>query len=141
MNKITFARDYHKLNDEKFTTIRGKSHFQKFMIGEEIEIYLNNELLCLAEVTGLELCRLSDIPIETLKKDGEFSGFVIRSSKDFIGLINSMRLYHKIKDDSEEMTVIYLRKLYEMKHRYGPEWDPEPLFPKEENTELEEAFL
>ena len=111
MKTIDFFHGYYKLEEPVFTTVRGAGRIDKHKIGELVQVSVMGVILFTAEIIGMEKKRLSDIPLEVLKKDGEFHGFTIRNRYDFMGLINSMRKFGKMKSINEEVTVITLRKI------------------------------
>ena len=115
---FSFQHDYYKLKDWAFTTIRGKSAAKQYKEGQEVKIIHSNKspsggcgrLVCRAEVVGIEVKKIADIPLDILQRDAEFNGFKIYNHWDFVGLLNSMRPYTKIKSLDTEVTLFQLVK-------------------------------
>ena len=108
---IPFLHRYHKLSQPVFTTIRGKTWLKKFRVGEVAEVVERHGNFTVT-VEAAELRRVRDMPLQFLKDDAEYPGFVIRSAQDFIDLLNSFRApsWQQV-DESSEMTVLTLRRL------------------------------
>lgn len=111
MKQIEFAHNYNKLKENEFTTIRGKTNFKKYKAGETVEILLKGKKIFNAEIDHVKKTELADVPFNLLKKDGEFPGFTINERIDFIGLINSLRRFNKLKNENEMVTVLFLKRI------------------------------
>lgn len=111
MKTIEFTHEYYKLKEQEFTTIRGKTSINKYKVGECVKIILKADVIGTAEVVRLEKTEIGKIPLGILKRDGEFPGFEINSHRDFIGLINSLRRFNKLKNADEEVTIITLKRV------------------------------
>ncbi|OGU59531.1 MAG: hypothetical protein A2V66_10605 [Ignavibacteria bacterium RBG_13_36_8] len=116
LKTLNFSHDYHKLCLFEFTTIRGKSRFNDFAKGERIEIQLNRKKLFNAILSKKELKKIRDIPISCLRQDGEYQGFSIKSTQDFIDLMNS---FYPRKTNSQlqiniesTMSIFYLSRTF-----------------------------
>lgn len=107
---LEFAHNYYKLDCVEFTTIRGAGRINKHKFGDIVNIEAPGRKFA-ARIIYLEKKKLSDIPLETLKKDGEFHGFTVRNHLDFMGLVNSMRQFGKLKSIDDEVTIITLVKI------------------------------
>ena len=108
---ITFRHNYYKLAKSEFTTIRGKAQFKRLKVESVVEIETPDGKFN-AEIVALALKRLNELPLEFLKADAEYPGFVITSAQDFVFLLNSFRApaWARVECDSE-LTVIYLKKI------------------------------
>jgi hypothetical protein len=108
---IKFRHQYHKLSRPEFTTIRGKSQFQKYRGGEIVVIEAPAGSFK-AEVTGVDLQKPAEMPLAFIKADAEYPGFILKSVDEFITLLNSFRApaWKKASKD-EPMAVIHLKKL------------------------------
>lgn len=87
---IPFQHKYTKLSLHRFTTIRGVAFAKNLAIGDTV--------LCTtpwgnhhAKVVSKEIQRIYLIPLEVLKFDAEYPGFVINDHNDFVELVNSFR--------------------------------------------------
>ena len=111
MKPITFRHRYHKLAKPEFTTIRGAAQFKRLKVGRVVRVETPDEDFD-ATITALDLRRVSDMPVEFLKADAEYPGFVIEDRQSFVNLLNSFRApaWEQVKMDSE-LTVITLKKL------------------------------
>ena len=110
--KINFCHRYHKLSGQTFTTIRGKSWFNKIKVGETVTCHAPGEKDFPCLVGRKELVTISQMPIEFLKSDAEYPGFTFDNHLAFVALLNSFRRRTKIKlcaDD--EVTVLTLQRL------------------------------
>ena len=83
----------------------------QYELGQEVDIILNKKKLFRGKIVHMEVKKLKDIPLTLLKSDGEFPGFTIHSTRDFIGLLNSLRKFSKISSDEDEVTVFGLYKI------------------------------
>ena len=110
MKQINFAHAYHKLQQQRFTTIRRASNLQKYIHGEVVEITLNRTLLFTAKITNLEVCKVSQMPLDVLKKDAEYPGFEIKNHVDFLALMNSFRFFRSPLSLNDKVLVITLEK-------------------------------
>lgn len=104
---LEFNHNYYKLDYCEFTTIRGAGRIKKHNVGDIVNIEAPRRSFP-AKISKLQKIKLSDIPLEVLKDDGAFPGFVVRNHLDFMGLINSMRKFGKLKSIHEEVTIITL---------------------------------
>jgi len=86
-----FSHDYYKLQNDAFTTIRSVYYMNRrgIGIGSKGWITLQNRKLFLAIIMGYKDARICDIPLEVLKNDAEYLGFLIASHQDFVDLLNS----------------------------------------------------
>ncbi|MBN2643020.1 MAG: hypothetical protein JXR78_15315 [Victivallales bacterium] len=117
-NYISFCRNYHKLGDEGFTTIRGASAIKEYHEGQIVDILKTDvypsggkgELLCRAIIVDMEVLPLIDIPLDVLQRDGAFGKWKPGSHAEFMGLINSMRKYGKMDSVRNKVTLIKLIK-------------------------------
>ncbi len=50
----------------------------------------------------------AELPLDVLKKDGEYPGFTIRHHADFMALINSFRRFNKLESPDDKVLVITL---------------------------------
>lgn len=109
---LNFNHHYYKLDKEEFTTIRGKSRFGDFAIGEEFPITLNRKIISNVVLEKKELIMIKDLSLDFLKNDGEYEGFTIDSHEGFVDLLNTFRkpFYAQATVDSE-VTIFYLRKV------------------------------
>ena len=116
---FTFRHAYHKLGRPVFTTIRGKGHFKKLKVGQRVLLECPSASSggiwrgqAAALVTGLELRRVRELPLELLKADAEWPGNTIGEHQHFINLLNSFRApaWDRVTMDSE-LTVITLEKI------------------------------
>lgn len=116
---FSFQHDYFKLKDWCFTTIRGKSAIKQYNWAQTVKIIRCNEspsngsgeVLYRAHIVGAEIKKISEIKLDVLQRDAEFLGFEIKNHWDFVGLINSMRKYQKIKSLDAEVCVFQLVKI------------------------------
>ncbi|XRP97804.1 hypothetical protein ACO3UB_08395 (plasmid) [Methanocaldococcus sp. 16A] len=111
MKVIRFRHDYYKLQEETFTTIRGK-RFLRWIdvdVGDVIRIK-SPSYDFFARIIDVQYKRICDIPIELLKKDAEFEGFEIKTHEDFVRLINSFTRWKNTKLTTEK-AIIYLKKV------------------------------
>jgi hypothetical protein len=111
MQIINFKHYYYKLVNDEFTTIRGKSNFNKYSIGEIVLINKEKKPYCKAIILEKELRRIIDLDFEFLKEDSEYKGFTINNKNDFVDLINGFlpNFYTKSTIYSEK-TILYLKK-------------------------------
>lgn len=120
---FSFQHDYFKLTDWCFTTIRGKSAIKQYKYDQEIKIIHCDEsisngsgvVLCRAHIIGAEIKKIGEISLDVLQRDADFLGFEIKNHWDFVGLINSMRKYSKIKSLDDEVCVFQLVKIESVK--------------------------
>ena len=110
-NVIAFRHRYYKLEQAEFTTIRGKGWMKKLAVGDMVQVDVPGGFWC-ATVTGLELRRVRDMPVEFLKADAEYPGCTLGTQQQFVNLLNSLRApyWAQVTLDSE-MTIITLRKV------------------------------
>lgn len=109
---IKFKHNYFKLGDHKFTTIRGKSWYKKIDVGDTVELHTPTGIRE-AKVVKVELKRIDKMLLSQLKKDGEYPGFKIENSLQFVSLLNSFRRpmwTSKPVAPDDEMTVITLQQ-------------------------------
>ncbi len=111
MLTLPFGHAYYKLDANVFTTIRGKSYFKALKIGEQITANYKGKKFQ-TEIVNLELKTISEIPLNVLKLDTEYPGFVIASHEDFVNLINTFRTGFMPQATLEsKMTIITLKKI------------------------------
>lgn len=111
-----FQHNYKKFNSLHFTTIRGKSSYKKYQYAEIVKIMLKNRLLGSAMIYKSELQKISEIPLELLKKDTSYNGFEIINKEDFITLLNSFPTRRRFKifvDLESVVTIFYLEQSYD----------------------------
>ncbi|MFX0210303.1 MAG: hypothetical protein ACFFDT_30265 [Candidatus Hodarchaeota archaeon] len=110
--ELDFKHDYDKLKNDEFTTIRGKTKYNKFHVGQIIKITKQGKYFCEATIFNKELKRICDMSLEFLKADAEYPDFTIYTHDDFVHLINSFRppYYHQANVHSP-MSVFYLIKI------------------------------
>jgi hypothetical protein len=108
---IKFCHQYYKLARHTFTTIRGKSQFRRYRVGDVVTVEAPKGSFK-AEITGLKLQKPVDMSLEFIQADAEYPGFTLNSVDEFITLLNSFRApaWKKASQD-EEMTVFYLKKI------------------------------
>jgi len=111
MKPITFAHAYHKLLSRRFTTIRGRSWFNR-KAGQRVSVKTPDDSFE-ADVVSVEMRRIADMSVEFLKADAEYPGYVIRDRLDFVDLLNSFIPKHwgrpPVTVDSE-MAVVTLER-------------------------------
>lgn len=115
---LSFCHDYHKLANDAFTTIRGASAAKQYKEGQVVDIIRTEaansqgrgRVLFRAQIVGIEVKPLADIPIDVLQRDAAYGRYCPKSHADFMGLINSLRVYSKMQDASEPVAVIQLFK-------------------------------
>src|ERR1700723_3620330 len=106
--RFLFQHRYHKLAEPRFTTIRGKSHFDKLKVGQRVTLETPDGDRP-AFIVGLRLRRLRDIPIGFLKADAEYPGCTFVNHDQFACLLNSLRAtFHARATLDSELTVITL---------------------------------
>lgn len=109
---IKFQYHYFKMDNEEFTTIRGKSWFLKMKMNSVCSVAIKNNYFCMAEIIRLELKKIIDLKLDFLKKDVEYQGFSIFDHFDFIDKINSFRApYYEQATTESKVTIIYLKKV------------------------------
>lgn len=108
-NYFNFSHPYYKLQQEKFTTIRGRDAFEDYKTGQIVEILLQRYPIKYAKIWMKEKKKIKDIPTHVLKADCEYEGFVLEKREDFITLLNSFREYYKIESEEEVLTIFYLK--------------------------------
>ena len=111
MKTIDFFHGYYKLEEPVFTTVRGAGRIDKHKVGERVQVSVMGVILFTAEIIGMEKKRLSDIPLEVLKKDGEFPHHEINSHRDFMGIVNSLRRFNKLQSIDDEVTIITIQRM------------------------------
>jgi len=119
-NYFSFCHQYNKLSEEAFTTIRGATAAKQYKIGQTVDCILTDgpdshgkgRWLFQAEIVGIEVKPLAEIPLEVLQRDAGYGRYCPASHWDFVGLLNSFRPYDrsKIKDLSVKVTVFQLFK-------------------------------
>ncbi len=110
--KINFQHPYYKLDEPEFTTIRGKSWFNKVKNFPDVTLLIKGKLLCQAEITSTIMQNIGNIPLDQLKMDAEYPGYIINSHQDFLTLLNSFRasyMPHAMLESA--VTIIYLKKI------------------------------
>lgn len=114
MTKIYFTHPYYKLYRDNFTTMRGKSLFDKYKEDDVLDVILSGEWLYSVRVEKVELVKIGDMSLTFMEMDGEYHEHPINSMADFINLINSFyprKVYDHLKaNKGTEMTVIYMRR-------------------------------
>lgn len=118
---FSFCHDYYKMQNRCFTTIWGGSAATQYKVGQEVDIVAAAALpsngagsvLFRARIADIETVALSSLSLEFLQEDANFPGFSVRSTWDFIGLLNSFRKYDKSKIKSADckVTVFYLERV------------------------------
>jgi len=109
--KFNFQHDYYKLEEDRFTTLRGKIKFKDYKVGEGVVIQKNKKFFCYAKLEKKILVPICELSLEFLKKDAEAPGIVINSHQDFVNLINSFNppFYHQATVNSTK-SVFFLVK-------------------------------
>jgi hypothetical protein len=107
-NSFNFSYRYDKFSDKEFTTIRGSSAENDYKVGQIVDIKVNRKTIGKVEILKIERKRIKDIPLELLKKDGEYPDHKIHNHQDFIDLINSFRRFHFVSSDLMFLTLFYL---------------------------------
>ncbi len=112
---INFTHDYYKLYDNEFTTIRGRSWFDKVKIGEIVRISIHNEWMFSAQIFMKSISQIDLMHIDFLKKDAEYDLLKIDTKDQFLNLINSFYPRNRFAEAKAtmktELTVIHLRKV------------------------------
>jgi hypothetical protein len=118
---FSFCHDYYKLQWASFTTIRGKSAAKQYEIDQVVEIRRVDQVpsngtgrvLFKAEVVGIEVVRLADIPLPVMQRDAEYKGYRVLCPLGFMGLLNSFRKWEKskLKSLDDEVTIFYLWRI------------------------------
>lgn len=88
---LSFWDNWDKLEDEEYTTIRGKDFPKRNTIqaGEMEPIYLKKKyLLHTVLIQKIIYSKIKDIPIEILKRDVMRKGKTIQTHEQFINLLN-----------------------------------------------------
>ena len=108
---INFSHNYHKLQQKRFTTIRGKSLFKQLKTSQVIDVETPKEQFR-ATVVGLERRKIYEMDLAFLKADAEYPTFTINTVQDFVDLLNSFRapMWTKVELDSE-MTIVTLERI------------------------------
>lgn len=106
-----FSYYYDKLNDDLYSTIRGKNAFTKYHTGFTYLIFVKKKEIHQAIIEEIHRVRIKDIPMEILRAD--IAPIKMRTRADFIKLLNSFRRFHKIKKSDEYVTLFWLRKIHE----------------------------
>ena len=89
--KANFCHRYNKLNQDRFTTIRGKSWFKKCKAGQIVTCHAPGEKDFECRVLAVELKVLKELGLPFLKADAEYPGFKIENILQFVSLLNSFR--------------------------------------------------
>ena len=111
MKQINFAHAYHKLQQQRFTTIRRASNLKKYRLGEIVEIADHTGfVLFTAKIVKLVVCEIAELSLDTIKKDAEYPGFEIKNHVDFLALMNSFRLFRSPLSLNDKVLGITLEK-------------------------------
>ncbi len=102
---FNFSQHYYKLDDAIFTTIRGSSAGNDYKIGQTVKIKVKRKMLGEAKIMQMERVRIKDIPLSTLKTDGEYPDRIINSHQDFIDLLNEFRRFNFISSVLQFVTI------------------------------------
>jgi len=109
--KVNFCHRYHKLNHDRFTTVRGKSWFKGLKVGQIVSCHAPGEKDFECRVLAAELRVIKELGLPFLKADAEYQGFEIENSLQFISLLNSFRKWPSQKLCAEdEVTVLTLER-------------------------------
>ena len=95
--KLNFAREYKKLRQNTFATIRLETDLEE---GELVDVTVDGEKVGTAHVCQIEQMLLKDINDESLKADTDTS-----SRKE---AIQELRKFYPDLDESSEIVVIFL---------------------------------
>jgi len=123
MRTVNFSHLFWKLRAPCFTTIRKRNFGVR--IGQLVKVALNHTYLCYAEVINVISCKIIDIPLKILKKDGEGlrttnngmrtgKPITITSHRDFATLMNSFPNHeHYTVDSHVTLVVLKVRPEFE----------------------------
>lgn len=112
--KLNFKYFYTKLENDEFTTVRGKYFFKKLKPGQLINVTLRRNHFCFARVIKLELKKIKDMSLEFLQNDADTKTSKIKDHAHFIRLINSFVIWENSHATMEsEKTIIYFEKIKE----------------------------
>ena len=91
MKNINFSHFYHKLEDPKFPTVRGKNFCKnkKIVLLDKVNITVNRFYFCSTEIYDIEIQRIEDLPTAFLIYDGSSYEIEIESREQYIQLLNS----------------------------------------------------
>lgn len=105
---FNFSYKYHKLCYEIFPTIRGKSHIPTPT--KLARVTINMHFFTYASINVQEIMPLVEIPLDFLKWD--FAPYEVNSHLEAMAFFNRFRLFHKLEDVSDEMSVFILERRY-----------------------------
>jgi len=108
---IRFAHNYYKLENDKFTTIRGVKYLEQKgkKVGDTFKIITpKGEFDCILE--KIEYRKICNLPLNMLKNDGEYDGFEIKSHQEFVNLLNSFTPYKNNRLETKKL-ILYLKKI------------------------------
>ena len=110
--RINFCHHYHKLEHDRFTTVRGKSWLKKFKVGQIVPCHAPGEKDFECCVLAVELRTIKDLGLPFLKADAEYPGFEIENTLAFVSLLNSFRApaWQKVSAD-DEVAVLTLERI------------------------------
>ena len=109
MKTINFSHKYNKLDDDVFTTIRGRTKINQLKVDEVYDICIRKERIFTAKIVKLSLRKIKDMPIKLLKKD--IAPMQMKTHQDFIDLLNTFRRFNKIESENELLTIITMKKV------------------------------
>ena len=110
--KVNFCHCYHKLNQDRFTTVRGKSLFKDFEAGQVVLCHAPGEKDFECRVLEVELKTIKGLGLPFMKADAEYPGLEIENTFQFVSLLNSFRKWPSTKlcaDDT--VTVLTLERI------------------------------
>jgi hypothetical protein len=107
---IKFSESYHKLDQNIFPTVRGKTWMNHLRVGQRFKILKFDREFCHAEVIDYGSTIVGTLPLSFMKQDGEYPGFKIKSKQDYFDLLNRYRRFYPV-DDESIVTVIQLKKI------------------------------
>ena len=110
---LNFSHDYYKLRNELFSTIRGKTKFKYYKIGDIINVNVNRKLLCPILILNKVLMEIADIDLTILELDAKYPGFEIMDHHDFVDLLNSFipKLFNFEYSIHSEVSIFFCVKL------------------------------
>ena len=110
-SRFNYSHCYDKFECVQFTTIRGKDSIRHYKIGQVVENFVKGIPIGQSFIYKIEQLEIINIGTNTLIADGQCSddGIFIKTTRDFVKLLNSFRRFHKIKSSHEVVTIFYMR--------------------------------
>ena len=84
---INFSKHWNKLKERTFTTIRGKTAIEQYIIGHIIHIQIKRNNKFHAKIMNMQLRTISEIPLIILQED--VAPQKCNSKKDFADILDS----------------------------------------------------